>query len=334
MEGEKEMPDNIEVLILGCGYMGIEYCKVLRQFCKSPIVVGNSAAGTKRFYEEVGIEAIQGGICNAIKDFKHIPEYAIVAVPISELADCTELLLEVGVKHILVEKPAGINYEEVEKVVSKAEKNKANVYVAYNRRFYSSTKKVLEFIKQDGGLLSFSFEFTEWSSQIEKINNPKIEKENWLLANSTHVIDLAFFIGGNPVEMKSYAEGGLPWHPNGSIYSGAGKTDKEALFSYQANWDAPGRWALEFMTRKHRLYLKPMEKLQIQELNSIAINEVELDDEMDILFKPGIYEQVKAFLSNAEDERLLTISKHLENIKYYETIAGISASNIRGNKNG
>ena len=57
------------------------------------------------------------------------------------------------------------------------------------------------------------------------------------------------------------------------------------LFSYQANWNAPGRWGIEILTSQHRLYLRPMEKLQIQNTGSVDISEVEIDDQLDKEFK-------------------------------------------------
>ena len=56
--------------------------------------------------------------------------------------------------------------------------------------------------------------------------------KEWFIQNSSHVVDLAFNLGGNPVEMKSFVSGGQSWHPKGTIFSGAGITDKNALFSY------------------------------------------------------------------------------------------------------
>ena len=75
---------------------------------------------------------------------------------------------------------------------------------------------------------------------------------------------------------------------------------KNALFSYHANWEAPGRWSVEILTPKHRLYFKPMETLQIQEIGSVAVNPVQIDDTLDKEFKPGLYLQVKSFLDGKQ----------------------------------
>jgi hypothetical protein len=63
-----------------------------------------------------------------------------------------------------------------------------------------------------------------------------------------------------------------------------------------------------------------MEQLQIQETGSVVVNKVEIDDEFDRLYKPGLYKQTKAFLENIEDARKLTIFEQLEHMKYYEQI--------------
>lgn len=306
------MSNNIKMLLVGCGYMGIEYSKVLMEMGIVPKVVGRSIEGAQKFRMNTGIEVMPGGMAEIIEKLEYIPTHAIIATPLTELASCTISAINAGIRKILLEKPAGLNKEEIKEICECATHNRAEVFVAYNRRFYSSTEKALEIIKEDGGVSSFHFEFTEWASRIEKITNPVIEKENWLLANSTHVIDLAFFLGGEPVEMNSYVSGKLLWHPRGAVYAGAGRSDKGALFSYQADWSAPGRWSIEIMTKWHRLYFKPMEELRIQKLDSINVENIELDDSLDKRYKPGLYKQVSAFLFNRSDDRLIDIVSHLK----------------------
>lgn len=323
------MPNNIDIFLVGCGYMAGEYYKVLNGMEIKPIIVGRSKEKCEQFEKNYEATVYSGGVENVFKDIKQIPQYAIVAASIEQLYSCTSYLLECGVKNILVEKPAGISVEEVKKLSELASQNNSNVFVAYNRRFYRSTEKALEIIKEDGGLKSFVFEFTEWESDILACIKSEIVRENILFANSSHVIDLAFYFGGYPVQMNSFVSGELSWHHNGCIYAGAGVTDKEALFSYSANWGAPGRWAIELMTPKHRLYFKPMEKLAIQDLNSVKVNEYEMDYGFDELYKPGLYEQVNAFLNNQNDNRLLSIQEFADHIELYQKIAGISKDSIR-----
>lgn len=317
------MSNNLNVLLVGAGYMGKEYGKVLNALNVPYSVVCRSENSASKFNKELGVMPIMGGVENALKNMDEKPDAAIVAVNVEFLSSTVIQLLDFGIKEVLVEKPAGLNRCEIEQVYETSKSMDANVYLGYNRRFYSSTEKALEIISQDGGVSSFNFEFTEWGFKIEKTSHVPKVKEEWLLANSTHVIDLAFFLGGWPKEMSSFKSGSLDWHSRASKYSGAGITDDGVLFSYQANWDAPGRWAVEVLTNEHRLYFKPMEELAIQKKGSIEVNNVEIDNQFDIDFKPGLYKQVEAFLSDENDERLLTIEGQIRHLDFYEKIDGI-----------
>lgn len=318
------MSDNLSVLLVGCGYMANEYFKVLNDLNVCTIVVGRSEESCNIFSQKNNVDVIHGGVEKYINNIYELPEYAIVAVGVEELYSTTLCLIQSGVRNILVEKPAGMNTDQIRELFDNANAKGANVFVAYNRRFYSSTEKAMSIIEQDGGVKSFHFEFTEWESDILASIKSEAVKENILLANSTHVIDLAFFLGGKPKEMTSFVAGELDWHPNGCVYAGAGKTDGDVLFSYMANWGAPGRWSVEIMTSKHRLYFKPMEKLAIQELNSVKVNELDIDYSIDEKYKPGLYNQVYAFFYNPCDKRLLSIEEQLNHMNYYEKIAGIN----------
>lgn len=307
---------NKKVWLIGAGYMAIEYAKVLRDQNIDFEVIGRSESSAAKFTQEVGISVKTGGLEYNIQQAVQIPDYAIVAVNFDQLAATTLLLLKKGVKRILVEKPAGLNYDEVSSVAEESIKQQAEVYVAYNRRFYASVIAAKEIIEQDGGVTSFNFEFTEWSHVIRKFDKPKHTKENWFLGNSTHVVDLAFYLGGIPKQISSYQTGSLEWHPSGSIFAGAGITDNGALFSYQANWEAPGRWGVEVLTKQHRLILRPLEELYIQNIGSVAIDKINIDDQLDRKFKPGIYRQIEEFIFKPQTS-ILNIANHSNHVKTF-----------------
>lgn len=310
------------IWLVGVGLMGVEYAKVLNSINADYMAIGRGSESAKKFEEEVSHCCIQGGLSSLLESFPEIPEAAIVAVGIEALSSTCIKLLEYGVKKILLEKP-GIGWNsEIEGLVSLANQKEVDVVLAYNRRFYSSLLKAEEIINEDGGVSSFNFEFTEWSHVIAPLKKTKVEHHTWFLCNSTHVIDTAFFLGGWPKEMTCFHKGGLEWHPSGSIYSGAGISESDALFSYQANWEAPGRWVVEILTKKHRLYFKPMETLQIQNIGSVNVDSVEIDDHLDREFKPGLYLQTKAFL-DGDFSRFCTIEQQKRHIeKVYNKMSG------------
>ncbi len=307
------------IWLVGSGLMAVDYAKVLSSLNPNFSVIGRSEQGASNFYQKTGIAATPGGVAAFAKN-NELPNYAIVSVNVEELSSVALFLIKNGVKNILLEKPGGTNIDEISKIAIFAKKIGANVQVAYNRRFYSSTLEANRIIDADGGVTSFNFEFTEWSHQIEKLNFPKAKSEIWFLANSTHVVDLAFYLGGNPKKMSCYTAGSLDWYKTASIFSGSGISEKGALFSYQANWKSPGRWSVEMLTLKHRLIFKPMEQLHIQNIGSVSVEQVQLDDSLDKKYKPGLYLQTKAFLENNTMPNIINIHQHLQNMAFYEQI--------------
>ena len=310
-----------KIWLVGTGNIAIEYAKVLHYIGVEYIAIGRGRKSVDKFIDNTQHDAIEGGIENFLKLKPDIPSHAIITVNVENLSSTATTLLQYGINNILLEKPGVCNPSEIYELVQLAQEKNANILLAYNRRFYASTLKAQEIIKEDGGVTSFVFEFTEWSHKMAQIVDESKRFQYWLLANSTHVIDLAFYLGGNPVELQTFCAGGLEWHPKGSIFSGAGRSEKGALFSYHANWEAPGRWVIEFCTSKHRLYFKPIETLQIQELGSVAVNPIEIDDELDKRFKPGLYLQVKSFI-NDDLSRFCTIEEQMFMIEnYYQKIS-------------
>lgn len=77
---------------------------------------------------------------------------------------------------------------------------------------------------------------------------------------------------------------------------------------------------MEILTRKHRLIFKPMEKLSIQKTASVKVDPVEIEDELDIRFKPGFYKQTESFVNDIDDGRKKTIQDQLRSWEYYEKI--------------
>ncbi len=75
------------------------------------------------------------------------------------------------------------------------------------------------------------------------------------------------------------------------------------------------------MTKKHRLIFRPMEKLQQQEIGKTEAYFIETNDKYDLMFKPGLYLQTKAFLDN-DFKDLQTIKGQLELINIYQKING------------
>ncbi|XP_077997683.1 uncharacterized protein LOC144450820 isoform X2 [Glandiceps talaboti] len=326
------MSDKV-VWLVGAGVHAGEYAKVLTDLNVKYEVIGRGAESAAKFEEKTGHSVHQGGLdpflaSNTISKDKN-DVVAIVTVTIPNLATCTIQLIQHGVNTILLEKPGGKNSEEIAEINKAVENAKAEgrdikVRMAYNRRFYASVRKARELAEEEGGVTSFLFEFTEWSHIIAGLPHPASVKQSWFLGNS-HVLDLAFFLGGQPKELSCHNSGAgeVVWHPQSAIWVGSGVTETNALFSYHANWAAPGRWWLEVLTRKNRYIFRPLEKLHVTRLGTVKVEEVEIDDSVDKKFKPGLWLQTKTFLTNPDDKDLLPLDKQLCNVeKLYEPMRG------------
>jgi len=298
------------IFLIGTGQMAMDYSKVLLAQKHDFKVIGRGLTSAQKFEQQTGIRPITGGISNYLQN-NSLPEnsYVIIATGTQDLMKTMLIVLKAGASRVLVEKPAAISIEELLANEMNLKPYAEQVFVAYNRRFYASVIEVQRLIEEDGGLQSMHFEFTEWAHKIEPLEKAPGVKENWFFANSTHVVDLAFYLAGNPVDWQAYSKPGkLTWH-NKTNFAGAGITDKGVLFSYISNWESAGRWGIELMSQNRRIYLKPLENIYIQLKGSVEANEHDFDNTLDKMFKPGLYNQTKVFLNDMHD--LKNIKDHI-----------------------
>ncbi len=315
------------LLLIGTGPMAIEYAKVLKAQNQKFTVIGRGVASADAFTAKTGIPVLAGGLY-AVADsgFIDAATSAIVAVGVEALFETTLILLNLGVKKILLEKPGVMYPYQIRPLCEAVEANGARVFIAYNRRFLSSVRGAREIIEADGGLTSFTFDFTEWGHEIETLIKAPGVKENWVLSNSSHVLDLAFHLGGIPKIISTSHAGSLDWHPSAAVFVGSGVSVKNIPFSYHADWSAPGRWGLEFSTLNNKIIFRPMEKLHVMRKGSVQIEEVTVNKQdviFDTEFKPGLYRQAEAFFSE-EYKNLCDINELRSVLEYYCAIAGYS----------
>jgi predicted dehydrogenase len=305
------------VLVVGAGSMARVYAAALQRLDVPFEVVGRSRANCERFEEATGVHARAGGV-EAYVAGRTAPEAAIVAVDVASLATTTCTLLRHGVVRLLVEKPGALHTDELEAMAAEAGSTGAEVRIAYNRRYYASVRRARELIEGDGGPRTCHFDFSEIPERVLAAGHPPEVLERWFLANSSHVVDLAFHLAGEPASLHAERSGSLPWHPSGSRFAGAGATDRGALFTYRADWSAPGSWCVEVTTPRRALVLRPLERLA-ERTSATSEREVAVDAEH---AKPGIDEQTRTFVA-ASPSLLPTIEDQVRRVNLaYQPIAG------------
>jgi hypothetical protein len=311
----------MNILLLGAGEMANDYAKVLLSLNLDFQALCRSQANAQEFSIRHNVRCSYGGLSSKFlseNSFTHI----IIAVDVNSLTDLTKLSINCGIKNILVEKPLALYYRQIKELSSLAVKKHSEIFVGYNRRFYNSVYHLQSLAKKDGGISSLEFDFTEWSDSISSLNHKKIVKERWALANSSHIMDLAFFLAGRPKKIFCFSSGSLDWHNSASKFSGAGVSINDIPFSYRADWDAPGRWGVNVYSKNLKFSLSPLEDLFVTKRNSTKAEKIRISENSSDSLKHGLLDQIKAFLGFTPKIDLCTLEEHKKNFKFYLKIAG------------
>ncbi len=304
--------------LVGSGVMARSYAAVLGTERGGFEVIGRGDESASVFERETRFQVRRGGVETALSVLAP-PAMAIVSVGVMDLAEVTGTLLAAGTRRILVEKPGGLHREELTELESKRAAAGAEVLIAYNRRHYGSVAAARRLIEADGGIEEFRLEFGERVGTIADGGFPRSVLRRWFLANSTHVVDLAFHLCGDPVDIECQVEGALDWHPSAAFFAGRGTCVGGATFTYEADWRMNGSWGLEIQTPVRRLVFRPLERLVVEQGGVEA--EVPVTGQLDEEFKPGLMLQVRAFLSG--DDRLACSSAdQLRRFGVYARMAG------------
>lgn len=187
--------EKTRIAVVGLGGMGRRWVKVVSacpQSCLKLIIDSDQKKS-----EEAG----KYWRCNFTSDLNTIlsPEInaVVIATPNVFLAPITKLALQNG-KHVLCEKPAGINYKEVRENVRICGKNRLIYMVGFNHRFHPALESAKNLVSKNflgkihfirgvyghGGRIGYN---KEWRSK------PELAGGGELLDQGVHLIDLAFW---------------------------------------------------------------------------------------------------------------------------------------------
>ena len=315
-----------KVFLIGSGYMAKEYAKVLKEINIDFIVSSRNIENLERFSKEN--ENVYYKPYNMLKksDFTDI-NFAIIAVSVENLYEVCKEIITLGCKLILLEKPGTLTSYESSELYKYAIKNKCEIRIAYNRRFFQTIKYLKNFLKNDYPISCF-FDFTEWKSSIQNSGINERVLARWAIANSSHVFDTVKYLLGNfhQLNVKAFENDMLSWHKT-SIFIGDGYLGR-VPFSYSTSWISPGRWNIEIMTLLSRYKLSPMEKLQVLKHDTVVWSEIQINNDIDINYKSGLYEMLNYFIDrfvkhNLElDDVLPDLLENYDLLMTIEKIAG------------
>ncbi|QDG37703.1 hypothetical protein FJN14_04225 [Alteromonas mediterranea] len=268
----------INVLIVGSGNIAQHYALALKAQKKLFSLHGNSLENSQRF-------ALKHDITFTCEERNEIPDFAsfthiILAVPIECLTNYIEQLKEFPHLQILCEKPGFLQWSQMS-----VYENLTNVWFAFNRRFYSVVNQLKAMIDRDK-FLSMRVIFDERIFQVEKSKKSETVKKHWILANSSHVIDLAFYLLDYDIKFNAFTfarSGSIQWHPTGRFFY-ASYLNKNMNLTFDSSWNGSGGWSIYIADTQCDYTLQPLERLtvtkngEVTEYNENSPNKAGFED--------------------------------------------------------
>jgi predicted dehydrogenase len=175
---------------------------------------------------------------------------AITTKILSELQDFNQ--------PILCEKPVSLNLKSLKAVELKS----AQLYVAYNRRFYPD----VNFLKSEIDLSFGSATFRIYEPRVDKWEND--DSNNPIINNSVHVLDLVGLLAGTHIMADSWVDSS---HTVGRfIY----ENSVGVQISIEVFLGYPGNTSVEIYSGDRIFQLKPLEKLTIFDALRVELDEL------------------------------------------------------------
>lgn len=192
--------------IIGCGNVGMKRALALGDN-KLIIVVDSDLSKAEKLAKTMKTSNFSNKPNDAILNDEI--DMIIISTTNDYLAEFTLAAVSNG-KHVLVEKPAGRNADELIPIILEAKKNKVCVKVGFNHRFHPALLKAKEFVKSNalgklmyvrgryghGGRLGYE---KEWRADPEKSGGGE------LIDQGVHLIDLSRWFLGDLDVINSYA---------------------------------------------------------------------------------------------------------------------------------
>lgn len=313
----------IRVGCVGAGYMADEHLRVYSS--REDVDVVGITSRTRAKAEELARSYSIGTVFDTAEDLYETCFPDLVVVAVSELS--THDIAATCFRYpavTLIEKPVGYNFVEAEEIRQQARVEEASSFVAYNRRYHQSTRRLLSELESNTGLRFVKIQDQQDMALARRHNSSETVVQNLMYANSIHLIDLFRTFCRGSVDEVDIVQ---PWDA-----ANPGVVIARVLFAsgdvglYEAVWNRPGPWTVTVSTEERRYVMAPLENLGIQERDSRVINEIELGP-IDVEFKPGLLvlaEEALKFI-RGEGSNLVTLDDSIESMKLVRDIYGLSA---------
>ena len=200
---------------------------------------------------------------------------------------------------LLVEKPVGYDLANAKEIYRLSQEAKSKVFVALNRRHYSSTRRLIKELSERSGTRYIHITDQEDPIAALKAGQPEIVVKNWMYANSIHLIDYFNFLGrGKIISVEPVVK----WNPEKPSHVLTKITYSSGdIGIYEAAWNRPGPWSAIVTLDDSRWELRPVEQIAWQAYGTRKLEALPVD-ERDTQFKPGLRLQAEEALKAVRGE--------------------------------
>lgn len=295
----------MKISFVGCGKIAHFHLQVLRHLGIEVISVcgRQDSENVKSFAKEYAIPRVYLSWKELLLNEK--PDAFWVMTHWQQTHNLLVPFIETGIP-CFFEKPAALMPQKIEKAIHVRDKHKTKVLVGYNRRFYDFIPEVKDFIAGHE-ILTAQVNIPELIKKYIQANELETIKNLWIY-NSSHVLDLLYFLAGN-LEIKMLFKKNdvglnLPTSFNGILYS----TKHNFPIHLSANWGTVGNFEIIFYCKGYTLKLSPLEKMSIY--SGMQVSEptaqcpirvfspiLEKEAYVDTQFKPGFLKQAQNFIA-------------------------------------
>lgn len=308
------------IAFIGAGYMSFEHVRAFADIEKADLVgIYNR---TRSRADDLALDSAIPLVVDTIAELYERTHADLVVISVSELA--VREVCEQAFKFpwmCLIEKPAGYDVNDAEAIANFARNKGTRAYVALNRRHYSSTRAVSEQLEEVHEKRWVHIVDQENPAVALESGTPKLVVDNWMYANSIHLIDyFRVFCRGEitKIERVSTWERGTPCVVLTKISFSSGDTG-----IYEAVWEGPGPWMVSITTPSRRWEMKPLEVASYQDYKSRELLALEVH-KWDLKFKPGLRQQAEEAMRalSGASHKLPSLDEALLSMKLVQDIYG------------
>lgn len=246
---------NLKIGVIGCGGIGVKRANFRPanfELIACHDVNEKTALSFSRAYN-----------CQVTKSWQDLLmkkeiDAVIIATPHNVLAEIAESALKES-KHIFLEKPAGLNSHEIERLIGIREEVQRIVHVGFNHRYHRAVQKAFEIIR-DGMLGELMFIRGRYGHggrvgyEKEWRSNPKLSGGGELMDQGPHLIDLSRVFLGEFVEVDGYAH---TYYWDAPVEDNAFMTlktfDKKVAFLHVSSCEWKNIFSMEIYGKKGKL---------------------------------------------------------------------------------